>query len=89
IGFINTADLLLNTLSNNELEVGGYLIYNINKDLFNNEGDESYRFNISNVKSSEDLDLLKRGQLDNDYNNLDILNKSYGPSIKEDNSNIE
>ncbi|KAK1470949.1 hypothetical protein CTAM01_16693 [Colletotrichum tamarilloi] len=76
-------------LSNDELEVGGYLIYNVDEDLFNSEGNESYRFNIFNVKFSKDLDLLEGGWLNNDYNNLDVLNESYGPSIKEDDSNIE
>ncbi|UQC91429.1 uncharacterized protein CLUP02_16964, partial [Colletotrichum lupini] len=89
ISFINTAELFFNTLSNDELEIRGYLIYNVNKDLFNSKGDKSYRSNIFNVKSSENLDLLKRGRLNNDYSNLNVLNKSYGLSIEEDDSDIE
>ncbi|UQC75176.1 uncharacterized protein CLUP02_01829 [Colletotrichum lupini] len=76
-------------LSNDELEIRRYLIYNVNKNLFNSEGNKSYRFNISNVKFSKNLDLLKRGNVDNDYSNLDVLDKSYGPSIEKDDSNIE
>ncbi|KAK1449590.1 hypothetical protein CCUS01_11473, partial [Colletotrichum cuscutae] len=89
ISSINTAELFLNILSDDELEVGGYLIYNINENLFNSEGNKSYYFNISNVKSSKNLDLLKRGNLDNNYSNLDVLDKSYGLSIKKDDSDIE
>ncbi|KAK0367485.1 hypothetical protein CLIM01_15158 [Colletotrichum limetticola] len=85
----DTAKLLLDTLSDDELEAGGYSMCDVDEDLFNGEGDESYRSDMSNVKSGEDLDLSEGGRLDDDHGDSNVLDESYGPGAEEDDSDIE
>ncbi|KAK1490788.1 integral membrane protein [Colletotrichum abscissum] len=63
----DAAELLLDTLSDDELEAGGHSMCDVDEDLFDGEGDESYRSVMSDVESGEDSDLSEGGRLDDDH----------------------
>ncbi|KXH63526.1 hypothetical protein CNYM01_14032 [Colletotrichum nymphaeae SA-01] len=86
---VDAAELLLDTLSDDELEAGGHSMCDVDEDLFDGEDDESYRSDMSDVESGEDPDLSEGGKLDDDHSNSDISDESYGPGAEEDDGDIE
>ncbi|KAK0367476.1 hypothetical protein CLIM01_15166 [Colletotrichum limetticola] len=85
----DAAELFLDTLSDDELESEGHSICDVDEGLFDGEGDEPYRSDMSGVESDEDSDLSEGGKLDDDYGDSDVSDESYGPGAEEDDSDIE
>ncbi|OHE94832.1 hypothetical protein CORC01_09850 [Colletotrichum orchidophilum] len=89
ISSVDPAELLLDTLSDDELESAGHSMCDVDDDLFNDKDDEPSR---SDIESGEGSDLSDTGRLDDEHGGAesdfaegsDVSDKSYASDAEDD-----